>query len=218
MKYRLITVNALLITILAAVVPGCSRSTSQAVEDNPEAAKADGGKAPRTPSAGPPALVKVETIRKDVVTPKFRAVGNVRPVRTSIVASGADGIVEEFPPEIKVGAYVTGGDSPTLLSKLKMTSANAELAEQRAVLKERQAELEEIQIPRSEDIDEARARQQAAEVAFATAKRRLAEMTALGQRCRQSDRSQGCSGKSGCGGTKSTGCCCCSGKNLHASQ
>ena len=194
MKYRFITVNALLVTIVAANVPGCSRSASQAVEDSPGAATTDGGKAPRAPSAGPPALVKVETIKKDVVTPKFRAVGNVRPVRTSIVASGADGIVEEFP--IEVGEYVTGEVpptneevtptgkkvEPTELSKLKMTSADAELAEQQAVLKERQADLEEIQSPRSEDIDEARARQQAAEVAFATAKRRLAEMTALGQR------------------------------------
>lgn len=182
MKYRFITFIAFLVTAVTAIVPGCSRSASQAVEDSPGAATTDGGKAPRAPSAGPPALVKVETIKKDVVTPKFRAVGNVRPVRTSIVASGADGIVEEFPPEIKVGAYVTAGDAPTLLSKLKMTSADAELAEQRAVLKERQAELEEIQIPRSEDIDEARARQQSAEVACVTAKRRLAEMTALGQR------------------------------------
>ena len=194
MKYRLITFIAFFVTAVTAIVPGCSRSASQAVQDNPGAATADGGKAPRAPSSGPPALVKVATIRKGLVTPKFRAVGNVRPVRTSIVASGADGIVEEFP--IKVGAYVTGYEAPTaeevtraaeevtptLLSKLKMTSANAELAEQQAVLKERQAELNEIQSPRSEDIDEARARQQSAEVAYATSKRRLAEMTALGER------------------------------------
>lgn len=181
MKYGLIIANCLFITALATIVPGCSRTASQAVEDHPSAATADGGKAPRA------ALVEVAIIKKDRLTPKFRAVGNVRPVRTSIVASGADGIVEKFP--IEVGDYVTGevspiaGEvSPTVLSKLKMTSANAELAEQQAVLKERQAELDEIQFPRSEDIDEARARQQSAEVAYATAKRRLAEMTALGQR------------------------------------
>ena len=187
MKYRFITVNALLITIVATSVPGCSRTASQAVEDHPGAATADGGKAPRAASAGLPALVEVAIIKKDRLTPKFRAVGNVRPVRTSIVASGADGIVEKFP--IEVGDYVTGEVSPiaeevspTVLSRLKMTSANAELAEQRAVLEERLAELDEIKIPRSEDIDEARARQQSAEVAYATSKRRLAEMTALGER------------------------------------
>jgi len=204
MKYRFITYIPVLVTIMAAIVPGCSRLTTQAVEDNPDAATADGGKAPKAASAGPSALVDVATIKKERVTPKFRAVGNVRPVRTSIVASGSDGIVEEFP--IDVGEYVTGPPAPrnkdgsteeipidvgadvagevppTVLSKLKMTSADAELAEQQAVLKERQAELEEIESPRSEDIDEARARQQSAEVAYATAKRRLGEMTALGDR------------------------------------
>ena len=215
MKYRLITFIALLVTTVTAIVPGCSRSGSQVVADNPKSATADGGKSPRAPSAGPPALVKVEAIKKDVVTPKFLAVGNVRPVRTSIVASGADGIVDIF--SVKMGDYVVGEeppteedvtpaaaeetpkpeedthaaeeviptlvkDPPTVLSQLKMTSAKAELAEQRAVFEERQAALEEIRSPRSEDIDEARARQQSAEVAYATSKRRLAEMTALGER------------------------------------
>lgn len=177
---RFIAFIPVFVAIVTATVPGCSRSASQAVEDNPAATTTDGGKASGASSAGPPALVGVEIIRQDRVTPKFRAVGNVRPVQTSIVASGSDGIVEEFP--IEVGAYVAGGDTPTVLSRLKMASANAELAEQQAVLKERQAELDEIQVPRSEDIDEARARQQSAEVAYATAKRRLAEMTALGER------------------------------------
>ena len=109
--------------------------------------------------------------------PEFRALGNVRPRHASIVASGADGIVEEFP--LEVGAFVTKG---TLLSKLRMESTDLDIAEQEAILRERRAELEEIKSPRKEDQDEARARKQAAEVMYINATRRLDELLALSKR------------------------------------
>lgn len=149
---------------------GCSKTpTAEALADAIKAAPAAG--------AQPPALVKVATIRQEKVAPEFRAVGNVRPRYSSIVASGSDGIVEEFP--IEVGAFVPAG---TLLSRLRMESTDLEIAQNEAMLKECQAELEEIRLPRKEDRDEAQARKQAADVSFATAERRLKELRALSQR------------------------------------
>ncbi|MFN9720839.1 MAG: efflux RND transporter periplasmic adaptor subunit [Planctomycetota bacterium] len=130
------------------------------------------------PTGGmPPALVKINTIRQERVAPEFRAVGNVRPRFFSVVASGSDGIVEEFP--VEVGEYVKAG---TILSRLRMESTDLEIAEHEAMLAERQAELEEVREPRKEDRDEAAARKQSADVSYATAERRLKELRALSQR------------------------------------
>lgn len=139
-------------------------------------------KTPQTDAAAsapaePPSLVRVAIIRDDTIAPEFRALGNVRPRHSSIVASGSDGIVAVFP--VEVGEFVTSG---TLLSELRMESTDLDLAEQEAVLAERKAELAEIESPRKEDVEEARARKQAAEVTFAGAERRLEEVRALGKR------------------------------------
>ena len=150
-----------------SILPGCSQSAIQAVD----------GAATGAPAGPPPALVKVATITKESVAPEFRALGNVRPRHFSIVASGSDGVVEEFP--VEVGGFVKKG---TLLSRLRMESTDLDIAEQEAVLAERRAELEEIKTPRKEDQDEANARKMAAEVTHANATRRLEEMRALSQR------------------------------------
>jgi len=157
---------------LLTIASGCSQSATQALSD-------DGVQAPATAAAaGPPAaLVKVATIRIDRIGPEFRAMGNVRPRYFSIVASGADGIVEEF--TVEAGEYVSQG---TLLSKLRMESTDLDIAEQEAILSERRAHLEEIKSPRQEDQDEAQARKQAAEITYANAARRLEELRALAQR------------------------------------
>jgi multidrug resistance efflux pump len=155
---------------------GCSQSPIQVAGDT-SAAKEETTQTPGGSAGPPPALVKVAVIRQENIAPEFRALGNVRPRHSSIVASGSDGIVEEFPLEI--GAFVTKG---TLLSKLRMESTDLDIAEQEAILAERRAELEEIKSPRKEDQDEARARKQAAEVMYANATRRLDEMTALSKR------------------------------------
>lgn len=161
-----------LMTGLLTIASGCSQSATQALE---------GGGAADAPTAAPggppPALVKVATMRKDNVGPEFRAMGNVRPRHFSIVASGADGIVEEFP--VEAGEYVTHG---TLLSKLRMESTDLDIAEQEAILNERRAHLEEIKSPRKEDQDEAQAGKQAADITYSNAARRLEELRALAQR------------------------------------
>lgn len=116
-------------------------------------------------------------IRQENVTPEFRAVGNVRPRHMSVVASGSDGVVAEFP--VEVGDFVTEG---TLLSQLRNESTNLEIAEQEALLNERQAELTEISIPRKEDEAEATARKLSADIVFSNAKRRLEELESLHKR------------------------------------
>ncbi len=160
---------SLFLALCLAHSAGCSKTPPEGAE----------GQAAGGPPAGgmPPALVKINTIRQERVAPEFRAVGNVRPRFFSVVASGSDGIVEEFP--VEVGEFVKAG---TILSRLRMESTDLEIAEHEAMLAERQAELEEIRAPRKEDRDEAAARKQSADVSYATAERRLKELRALSQR------------------------------------
>ena len=169
--------SSVFVAVLSAgfllVFTGCSQSSTQvAGEAGTSEQKSDSP--PGSAAGPPPALVEVAVIRQENIAPEFRALGNVRPRHASIVASGSDGIVEEFP--LEVGAFVTKG---TLLSQLRMESTDLDIAEQEAILTERRAELEEIKLPRKEDQDEARARKQAAEVMYANATRRLDELMAL---------------------------------------
>lgn len=161
------------LTILITVVSGCSRSATEAMQSG------TGNGAAAGPPVQPPALVRAEAIRKEVVAPSFRAIGNLRPIHTSIVASGSEGIVEEFADGVEVGAFVAKG---ALLSRLRMESTDLDIAEHEAVLSERRAEFEEIRVPRKEDEAEASARKQSAEVAYASAQRQLEEISALNQR------------------------------------
>ena len=162
MKYSIVMAHCLLITTLAAIAPGCSQTESPAPV----------GAAPQ-----PPALVRVATIRQETIAPEFLAMGNVRPRHLSVVASGSDGVVAEFP--IEVGDFVSEG---TLLSQLRNESTNFEIEEQEAILNERKAELEEISVPRKEDEAEAHARKLSADIMYSNAKRRMEELSALGAR------------------------------------
>ncbi len=155
------TITITLILLLAS--QGCTTSAVTTPED--------------AAAPTPPALVRVDTVRKDSVAPEFRALGNVRPRHFSVIASGSDGIVAEFP--VEVGEFVTVG---TLLSKLRMESTDLDLAEQEAIVVEREADLAEIQTPRSEDVAEAQARLQGLEITYANAERRLEELRALNKR------------------------------------
>lgn len=177
MKNGIVIANCLLFITLAAIVPGCSQSASQAVEADPAAASPDGAKASAGPPPQPPALVRVATIRKESISPEFRALGNVRPRHLSIVASGSEGVVAEF--SIEVGDFVSKG---TLLSQLRNESTNLDIEEQEAILSERKAELEEISVPRKEDEAEAQARKLSADIMYANAKRRMEELRALSAR------------------------------------
>lgn len=168
MKYCFVIAHCSLIVAVISIMPGCSQSAADAPAGDVKSAAA---------AAPPPALVRVALIQQKVVTPEFRALGNVRPRHVSIVASGSDGIVAEYP--VEVGDFVSEG---TLLSQLRNQSTELELLEQNAVLAEREAQLEEISNPREEDKVEAEARKLSAGIMWANAKRRLEELTALQKR------------------------------------
>ena len=177
MKYWFAIPQCVLIGTLVSIVPGCSQLTSSAADDGSESGQAADNKSAATATAQPPALVRVAVIRQENITPEFRAVGNVRPRHMSIVASGSDGVVAEFP--VEVGDFVQEG---TLLSQLRNESTNLDIAEQEALLEERKAELTEISVPRKEDEAEALARKLSADITFSNAKRRLEEMASLHKR------------------------------------
>jgi RND family efflux transporter MFP subunit len=160
-----------LLAICLWLIGGCSGNSVPADGD---AAQKSGSGGPPTQ---PPALVRTAVIRQEPVAPVFRAVGNIRPRHFSKVASGADGVVAEYPME--VGDFVQAG---TLLSKLRMESTELELAEQEAMVRVREAELAELETPRREDVEEAQARVESLEVTAANAQRRLEELRALSRR------------------------------------
>jgi len=162
MKYGLIIASRFFIVTLAAIASGCSQTESPA---------------PAGAAAQPPARVRVVAIRQETIAPEFRALGNVRPRHLSIVASGSEGVVAEFP--IEVGDFVSEG---TLLSQLRNESTNLDIEEQEAILSERKAELEEISVPRKEDEAEAESRKLSADILYANAKRRMEELKALSAR------------------------------------
>jgi HlyD family secretion protein len=174
MKYGKIKELLILIATLIPILPGCSGSATSVVDDGPESNAHSGTNPATSAPVPPPALVRVATIRQQMIAPEFRALGNVRPRHVSLVASGSDGIVDEFP--IEVGDFVSEG---TLLAQLRNESTNLDIAEQEALLAERKAELDEISIPRKEDEAEARARKLSADITYSNAARRMEELTAL---------------------------------------
>ena len=177
MKYCFLIAQCLLVAALISSVPGCSQSASQAAGDETGSDTSADAASAGKPPVQPPALVRVALIRQQNVTPEFRAVGNVRPRHMSVVASGSDGIVAEFP--VEVGDFISEG---TLLSQLRNESTNLEIAQQEALLDERKAELTEISVPRKEDEAEAQARKLSADITFSNAERRLAELESLHKR------------------------------------
>ncbi len=177
MKYRFLIAHFSLIATLVSIVPGCSQLTSRAADDDSESGQATDAESAGKATAQPPVLVRVAVIRQENITPEFRALGNVRPRHMSIVASGSDGIVAEFP--VEVGDFVSDG---TLLSQLRNESTNLDIAEQEALLEERKAELKEISEPRKEDQAEAQAKKLSADIVYSNAKRRFDELESLHKR------------------------------------
>ncbi len=163
--------------VLSAIVLATCGCGSATLAPNADATSLPGdGKAAEAAPAIPPALVRVEPVRRETIAPRLVAVGTVRARNSSTVASGSEGIVDEFP--VEQGDFVKTGQ---LLSRLRMVSTDLDLDEQRAILAERAAQYEEIQTPRQEDVEEARARLSVAEVVFANAQRRLDELKKLQQ-------------------------------------
>jgi len=120
------------------------------------------------PGGRPPALVKVAPIVRRAVPPRIIVVGNVTPKWTSIVASGANGIVQNF--LVEDGQFVKVGET---LSVLRTVTTDLELAEARAIQRERAQKYEELKTSRPEDIAEAKAKMLAAHVVMQNAKTRL---------------------------------------------
>lgn len=135
-----------------------------------KAAAPAGGKAPRA------ALVRVGPVVRGTVTPATWAVGTVIARRTSVVASGADGKVEQF--LVRRGQIVEAGQE---LSVLNMVSTDLEIAEAEALLHEREQQLLEAQASRPEEIAEALARMEAAQVTRDIARDRLERWQRLSQ-------------------------------------
>ncbi|MFN0197845.1 MAG: efflux RND transporter periplasmic adaptor subunit [Planctomycetaceae bacterium] len=105
----------------------------------------------------PPQLVRLGQVKLRNVSPKLTIIGSVLPSRTSIVASGSNGQVDEYTAE--EGTYVEEG---TILSVLRMITTDLEIEEAKALLQERQQALAELENgSRMEDVEEARARMQA---------------------------------------------------------
>ncbi|MDA0833684.1 MAG: efflux RND transporter periplasmic adaptor subunit [Planctomycetota bacterium] len=127
------------------------------------------------PPAPPPQLVRLGQISIKTVSPKLTVVGSIVPSRTSIVASGSNGQVEEYLAE--EGSFVEEG---TVLSVLKMVTTDLEIEEAKALLAERQQALEELENgSRKEEIVEARARMQAHLAAKESTQSRLERIRTL---------------------------------------
>lgn len=143
-----------------------------------KSAAANPAGAPAAPAGRPPAPVRVEATVAKSVARRVVVLGSVRPVRTSVVASGNSGIVEEF--LVKEGQFVKEGD---ILSVLRMATTDLEIAENQAVLQERQALLNEMKAGyRKQDIEEAESRLLAAEATRKSTAAKLLRVQGLKQR------------------------------------
>lgn len=151
-----------LILVLAVALSGCQKSGN--------AASAAGG-----PPKRPPSNVMVETVVEEEVTPTVVVVGTVTARRTSIVASGAEGKVDQF--LVREGDVVEAGQP---LSILNMVTTDLGIEEARQVFIERQQAFAELQNgSRPEEVAEARGRMEAARVTKDIAARKLARSQRL---------------------------------------
>jgi RND family efflux transporter MFP subunit len=122
-------------------------------------------------------LVRVGAVTREPVQPTTAAVGTIIARRTSVVASGAEGKVDQF--LVSEGDVVAEGQE---LSVLNMVTTDLEIQEAEALLRERQQYFEELQQgSRPEEIEEALARMQAAQVTMQIASERLTRWERLAQ-------------------------------------
>jgi len=127
----------------------------------------------RPPQQPPPALVAVSTVLEREVTIEQTFVGTVKPLRVSTVGSLMEGRVVEF--LVNEGDYVrakektergnpNGRETEDVrpLVRLRTESVEIELAAARAELSVREAEWSELTASAPKEIDQARARKEAA--------------------------------------------------------
>jgi len=150
---------------LSSFVSGCG------VNDAHEATAAD----PKAKGGRPAPLVRVTQATKKTIRPRVVGVGTTTPRWMSIVASGADGVVSEF--YVEQGDYV---ERSKPLAKLRMVSTDLGIAQQNAVLAERDQHLKELEAgSRSEDVEEAEAKMFAAEAIMKNTSDRLSRVKQL---------------------------------------
>jgi HlyD family secretion protein len=126
------------------------------------------GAEPPKSAAQPATLVNISPLKIREVTPKVAAIGTVRPVKTSVVASGASGVVESF--LVQEGDFVEEGQ---VLSVLRMKSTNLDIEKERALIDERKHDYDMLlEGSRVEEIAEAAARMKSAQADFNAAQRR----------------------------------------------
>lgn len=120
------------------------------------------------PKGQPPTLASVTPVKIRDVTPKVFVIGTVRPVKTSVVASGSSGVVDSF--LVDEGQYVNEGD---VLCELRMKSTDLDIEKEKALIQEQKREYEKLmEGSREEDKAEALAKMQAAEASYNAALRR----------------------------------------------
>lgn len=130
-------------------LPGCRRSVATA---SPAAAGA----------ARPASLVRVTSVVTEEVAPETTVMGTVIARRTSVVASGSDGKVDQF--EVREGEIV---EADQLLSVLNMVTTDLGIQEADNVLQERESMLAELKNgSRVEEIAAAKARMEAADISM----------------------------------------------------
>ena len=130
-------------------LPGCSRSLATA---SPAAEAA----------ARPASLVRVTSVVTEEVAPETTVMGTVIARRTSVVASGSDGKVDQF--EVREGDIV---EADQLLSVLNMVTTDLGIQEADKVLQERESMLAELKSgSRVEEIAAAKARMEAADISM----------------------------------------------------
>ncbi len=120
-------------------------------------------------SAGaPPTVVHATRARMMDVAPRVTVVGSITPVRQSVVASGASGVVQEF--LVNHGDYVETG---TPLSLLRMDATDLEIAKATALCQEYKLRWDELKHTRPEEVAEAEARMHAVEARKVQAERKF---------------------------------------------
>ncbi|MEO2045519.1 MAG: efflux RND transporter periplasmic adaptor subunit [Pirellulales bacterium] len=123
----------------------------------------------------PPAPVKVMTVRLGPIAATIHSIGSVVPVDESVVASSLPGVVIEMP--VRDGQYVERGE---LLAQLREKTLSIRLQEARALLHQREQELEQFKNGyRQEEIQQAEARLKSAEAESKYAARRAARAEKL---------------------------------------
>lgn len=150
---------------------GCGTGPLDAAPKNasPASGGAAAGRGGGARSGSQAALIRAVPLRMAEIPPPVAVVGTVTPRHVSVVASGAEGLVEEF--FVDHGQFVARGAE---LSRLRMETTDLEIEEHQAILEERQQALLELRNgSRSEEIAEAHAKWQATAAARRIARSKL---------------------------------------------